>query len=49
MEVKKDSKFHAEYKGQIYYFCGSKDKKEFQDRPQVYAGMERVSKATKAA
>jgi YHS domain-containing protein len=49
MEVKKDSKFHAEYKGHTYYFCSSKDKKKFQDRPQVYAGMERVSKTTKAA
>ena len=48
-EVKKDSRVHADYKGHAYYFCSSKDKKEFQNRPQVYAGMERVSKITKAA
>ena len=49
MEVKQDSKFEADYKGHTYYFCSSKDKKEFQNRPQVYAGILRVSKAGKAA
>lgn len=43
------SKFKAEYKGQTYYFCSDSDKKEFQKRPQVYAGILRVSKTTKKA
>ncbi len=49
MEVGKDSKYKADYKGQTYYFCSESDKKEFQKRPQVYAGILRVSKTSKAA
>jgi YHS domain-containing protein len=49
MEVGRDSKYKADYKGQTYYFCNENDKKEFQKRPQVYAGLDRVSKAGKAA
>jgi YHS domain-containing protein len=49
MEVKKDSRFKADYKGETYYFCSNNDKKEFQNRPQVFAGIERVSKTGKAA
>jgi YHS domain-containing protein len=49
VEVKKDTKFQADYKGHTYYLCSSKDKKEFENRPQVYAGIERVSKTGKAA
>ncbi len=49
MEVHKDSKLKADYKGQAYYFCSDSDKKEFQKRPQVYAGIQRVSKRSKAA
>ena len=48
-EVKKDTKFKADYKGHTYFLCSSKDKKEFENRPQVYAGILRVSKTTKAA
>ena len=45
-----NAQFKADYKGQTYYFCSESDKKEFQKHPQVYAGMERVSKtAGKAA
>ncbi len=44
-----DSKFKVDYKGQTYYFCSENDRKEFQKRPQVYAGLERVSKTGKAA
>lgn len=36
MEVPADSQFRAGYKGQTYYFCNEEDKKEFQDRPEVY-------------
>ena len=39
----------ADYKGQTHYFCSSKDRKEFQDRPHVYAGILRVSKTGRAA
>jgi YHS domain-containing protein len=49
VEVKLDTKFKADYKGRTYYLCSSKDKKEFQNRPQVYAGILRVSKIGKAA
>lgn len=49
MDVARDSKFKADYKGQTYYFCSENDKKEFQKRPHVYAGLERVSKTGKAA
>ncbi|HEX9021995.1 MAG TPA: YHS domain-containing protein [Nitrospirota bacterium] len=49
MDVDRDSKRKADYKGQTYYFCSDSDKKEFQKRPQVYAGMQRVSKTTKKA
>jgi YHS domain-containing protein len=49
MEVGRDSKYKADYKGQTYYFCNKNDKNEFQNRPQVYAGIERVSKTGKAA
>jgi YHS domain-containing protein len=49
MEVGRDSKFKADYKGQTYYFCNENDKKEFQKRPQVYAGLDRVSKTEKVA
>lgn len=48
-EIKRDSKFKADYKGQTYYFCSSKDKKEFENRPQVFAGILRVSKTGRAA
>ncbi|MGE5808757.1 MAG: YHS domain-containing protein [Nitrospirota bacterium] len=48
-EIKQDSKFKADYKGQTHYFCSSKDKKEFEDRPHVYAGILRVSKTGRAA
>ena len=44
-----NSKFKADYKGQTYYFCSENDKMEFQKRLQVYAGLERVSKKSKAA
>jgi YHS domain-containing protein len=49
MEVKRDSKLRAEYKGQEYYFCSESDKKEFEKHPQVYAGIPLVSKTGKAA
>ena len=49
MDVEQDSKFKAEYKGQAYYFCNDSDKKEFMKHPQVYAGMEKISKTHKAA
>lgn len=48
-EVKLDSKFKSDYKGQTYYFCSSKDQKEFQNRPHVYAGILRVAKPGRAA
>jgi YHS domain-containing protein len=48
-DVKQDTKFRADYKGKTYYLCSSKDKKEFENRPQVYAGILRVSKTGRAA
>jgi YHS domain-containing protein len=49
MEVKRGSKLKAEYKGQEYYFCSEPDKKEFEKHPQVYAGIQQVSKTSKVA
>jgi YHS domain-containing protein len=49
LEINKNSKFTAQYKGQTYYFCNNSDQKEFENRPQVYAGIERVSKTGRAA
>ncbi len=39
MEVSEDTKFKAEYKGKIYYFCCEHCLKEFQNNPEKYAGM----------
>ncbi len=38
MEVGEDTKFKAEYKGKIYYFCCEHCLKEFQSNPEKYAG-----------
>ncbi len=49
MDLSPNTGIKSEYKGQTYYFCSENDKKEFDKRPQVYAGMERVNKTHKAA
>jgi len=49
MDVSRDSDIKSEYKGQTYYFCSDGDKKEFEKRPHVYAGIEKMSKSHKAA
>ncbi len=46
----KDPEFKTDYKGQTYYFCSDSDKKEFEKRPHVYAGiMAHMSKKGRAA
>lgn len=37
MEVGADTQYKAGFQGQTYYFCNEADRKEFQDRPEVYA------------
>ncbi len=50
MELGKDSKHKADYREQTYYFCSESDKKEFEKRPHVYAGiLSHMSKKGKAA
>ncbi len=50
MELGKDSEHKAYYKEQTYYFCSDSDKKEFEKRPHVYAGiLSHMSKKGKAA
>jgi Cu+-exporting ATPase len=38
MDVTKASKFHADYKGQTYYFCSREDMQKFQAKPEQYVG-----------
>lgn len=38
MEISRQSKFKAKYKGEMYYFCSTHCQKHFKDDPERYIG-----------